>query len=294
MATDRKTVLITGATTGIGKHAAIALARKGHRVFATGRNATALERLVADAATPNLETLRLDVTDTGSIAEAAREVGRRTDGEGVFALVNNAGYGLAGPLEEISDANLRAQFDTNVFGLMAVTRAFLPRMRERGAGRIVNVSSSGGRVSIPFFGAYHASKFAVEALSDALRMELAGAGIRVVLIEPGPIESEFGKRAVAEAERVRRPESPYALVYAKADAFKARADVLSASPRVVTSAIEHAINARRPRARYVMPFGTRIGLWLAAWAPTCVLDAVMRRALGLQALAPSSSPAPTT
>src|SRR5271170_4155342 len=163
MATDRKTVLITGATTGIGKHAAIALARKGHRVFATGRNATALERLVADAATPNLETLRLDVTDTGSIAEAAREVGRRTDGEGVFALVNNAGYGLAGPLEEISDANLRAQFDTNVFGLMAVTRAFLPRMRERGAGRIVNVSSSGGRVSIPFFGAYHASKFAVEA-----------------------------------------------------------------------------------------------------------------------------------
>jgi NAD(P)-dependent dehydrogenase (short-subunit alcohol dehydrogenase family) len=279
-----RTILITGATTGIGKHAAVTLARKGHRVFATGRNLEALGRVVAEAATPTLEALRLDVTDAASIASAVEEVGRRTSGEGVYALVNNAGYGLAGPLEEVSDADLRAQFDTNFFGLMAVTRAFLPAMRARRAGRIVNVSSSGGRVSIPMVGAYHASKFAVEALSDALRMELAHLGVRVVLIEPGPIESEFGNRLVAEVEKYRRPDSPYAPIYGRIDAMKARANAFAAPPDCVTRAIEKAIVGRWPRARYVMPFSTRLGVWLSAFVPTFVLDAVMKRAIGLHQL----------
>jgi short-subunit dehydrogenase len=204
----------------------------------------------------------------------------------VFALVNNAGYGLAGPLEEVSDADLRAQFDTNFFGLMAVTRAFLPRMRARGAGRIVNVSSSGGRVSIPMVGAYHASKFAVEALSDALRMELAHVGIRVVLIEPGPIKSEFGTRLVAEVDKYRKPDSPYAPIYGRIDAMKARADAMAADPDCVTRAIEKAITRRRPRARYIMPFSTKLGVWLTAFIPTFVLDAVMKRVIGLAHLAP--------
>src|SRR5579883_1621930 len=279
-----RTILITGATTGIGKHAAVTLARKGHRVFATGRNLEALGRVVAEAATPTLEALRLDVTDAASIASAVEEVGRRTSGEGVYALVNNAGYGLAGPLEEVSDADLRAQFDTNFFGLMAVTRAFLPAMRARRAGRIVNVSSSGGRVSIPMVGAYHASKFAVEALSDALRMELAHLNVRVVLIEPGPIESEFGNRLVAEVEKYRRQDSPYAPIYARIDAMKSRANAFAAPPDCVTRAIEQAIVGRWPRARYVMPFSTRLGVWLSAFVPTFVLDAVMKRAIGLHQL----------
>ncbi len=188
----------------------------------------------------------------------------------------------------MSDADLRAQFDTNFFGLMAVTRAFLPGMRARGAGRIVNVSSSGGRVSIPMVGAYHASKFAVEALSDALRMELAHLGIRVVLIEPGPIQSEFSNRLVSEVDRYRRPDSPYAPVYGRIDAMKTRAHAFSAPPDCVTRAIEKAIHNRWPRARYIMPFSTKIGVWLSAFIPTFVLDAIMKRAIGLHKLAYST------
>src|SRR6185437_3350064 len=132
------TVLITGATSGIGRHAALHLAERGHRVIATGRSERALVELAASH--PALETLRLDVTDQASIDAAARAVTEMTGGRGLDVLVNNAGYGALGPTESISDADMRAQYDVNVFGLMAVTRAFLPRMRERGEGRIINVS----------------------------------------------------------------------------------------------------------------------------------------------------------
>src|SRR5438045_2743485 len=134
---DKKTILITGATTGIGKHAALHLAKRGHRVIATGRSPKLLEALKREAAELPLDTVVLDVTSQTSIDAAAAEVNRLTDGHGVDALVNNAGYGHAGAMEEVSDRDLRAQFDTNVFGLMAVTRAFLPAMRARGAGRLV-------------------------------------------------------------------------------------------------------------------------------------------------------------
>jgi NADP-dependent 3-hydroxy acid dehydrogenase YdfG len=157
MSSFPKTILITGATAGIGKHVALHLARKGYRVFASGRNAAALERLASEAAGTALETLRLDVTDAASIEAAREEIDRRTDGHGVDVLVNNAGYGLAGALEELADADIRAQFDTNVFGLVAVTRAFLPAMRRRGSGRVLNVSSVGGRITFPLFGAYTAA-----------------------------------------------------------------------------------------------------------------------------------------
>jgi NAD(P)-dependent dehydrogenase (short-subunit alcohol dehydrogenase family) len=291
---EMKTILITGATAGIGKHAAIALARKGHRVFATGRNPEALAKLAAEAALPTLETLRLDVTDLGSIAEAAAEVDRRTFGRGLDALVNNAGYGQAGPLEEITDADLRAQFDTNVFGLMAVTRAFLPRMRERGSGRIVNISSSGGRISLPLFGAYHATKYAVEALSDSLRIELAHMGVGVVIIEPGAIKTEFGNRVVHEISKYRRPDSRYAALYERAVSLKERIESFAAAPEVVTHAIEKAITARRPRARYVMPFSTKFGLWLSGFFPTFVLDALLERAFGLKNLVATPTTAPAS
>src|SRR5262249_49168996 len=139
------TILVTGATAGIGRHAALELAKRGHRVFAAGRRANALQALEKES--KNIEGIVLDVTTQESIDDAKESILRKTNDRGVDVVVNNAGWGLVGPLEEISDAELRSQFDTNVFGLMAVTRAFVPQMRERGFGRVVNVSSMGGRIT---------------------------------------------------------------------------------------------------------------------------------------------------
>ena len=142
-------VLVTGATSGIGRATALHLARAGHRVFAVGRRQAALEALEREAKGLRLETLMLDVTRAESIAAAKDEIDRRTNGYGVDVVVNNAGYGVGGPVEEVSDAAFRAQYETNVFGLMAVTRAFLPKMRARRWGRILNISSVGGRLTLP-------------------------------------------------------------------------------------------------------------------------------------------------
>ena len=170
-----QSILITGASSGIGREAAMRLVRAGHLVLAGGRRPDALAGL-ARAAGGRLEPVVLDVTDPASV-EAARElVERRTGGRGLDVLVNNAGYALPGPLEALADADLRRLFDTNVFRLLAVTRAFVPAMRERGAGRVVNVGSIMGRVAMPLLGAYNASKHAVAAATDALRMELPRSG----------------------------------------------------------------------------------------------------------------------
>src|SRR5579871_1628690 len=181
MSTTTQTILITGATSGIGRETALYLARRGHRVIASGRNREQLASLKEEAAGAALETVRLDVCDAQSIAEAAKEVERTTGGRGIDALVNNAGFGFAVAADEMTDADLRAQFETNVFGLMAMVRAFVPQMRARGRGRIVNVSSVGGRVTLPFFGAYNATKYAVESLSDAMRIELKPFGVDVAI-----------------------------------------------------------------------------------------------------------------
>ena len=277
----KQTILITGATTGIGRHAALHLARKGHRVIATGRNREALAKLAADANGLALDVLRLDVTSAASIAEALTEVARLTAGMGIDVLVNNAGYGQAGPVEEITDADMRAQFETNVFGLMAVTRAFLPQLRSRGAGRIVNVSSVGGRVTFQLFGVYNASKYAVEALSDAMRVELAPFGVRVVLIEPGPIKTEFADRTMTEIARYRNDASPYAAAYAHAEELRAFSDKQAAGPETVSRAIEKAITARRPAARYVAPWRNNLLLWFLAALPTRWSDALLARLTGM-------------
>lgn len=276
-----QTILITGATTGIGRHAALHLARQGHKVFATGRNEAALATLREEAAGTSLETLRLDVTDAASIAAARATVMTRTDGRGLDALVNNAGYGEASPVELTTDEDMRAMYETNVFGLMAVTRAFLPQMRERGQGRIINVSSMGGRVTFPFFGVYNSTKYAVESLSDALRQELKAFGVQVVLIEPGVIQTEFANTATKHLARHSDPSSPYAWALAKADEMRAQSDAMAVGPAVVSRALEHAITASRPRARYVAPFSTNFILWLKVLLPTRVLDTILTTALGL-------------
>jgi short-subunit dehydrogenase len=273
------TILITGATTGIGRHAALHLAKKGHPVIATGRKAEPLATLKAEATGTRLETLLLDVTDAKSVAAAAVEVDKLTAGRGLDALVNNAGYGLPGPLEELTDGELRAQFETNVFGLMAVTRAFLPKMRARGNGRIVNVSSIGGRVTFPMMGAYHATKYAVEAISDALRRELGAFGMEVSVIEPGPIRTEFANRSLAELPKWK-PESPYAAVYERAKAISEYSDRQAFGPQHTTRAIEHALVSRRPRVRYVVPRRLGMMLTLMSLMPVRMLDWVMARFIG--------------
>jgi short-subunit dehydrogenase len=274
------TILITGCTSGIGRHAALHLANKGHRVFATGRNAAALAALKAEAPA-NLETLTLDVTSADSIAFAKAAIDAKTAGAGVDVLVNNAGYGLLGPTEMISDAEMRAQYETNVFGLMAVTRAFLPAMHARGAGRIINVSSIGGLVTLPFFGVYNSTKYAVESLSDAMRVELALFGIHVSLIEPGVIDTGFTDRSMQEVARFRSADSRYAPVLARADELRKMSDRSAVGPACISNAIERAATDRRPRARYLAPFRAAIIVAIARRMPTRVVDFVMRLSVGL-------------
>lgn len=277
--TESKTILITGATAGIGRHAALHLAARGHRVIATGRRVDALAELAAEATTRGLaiETLALDVTDSTSIANAVSVVAGLTSGRGLDALVNNAGYGQFGALEELSDADVRRQFETNVFGLLSMTRAFMPAMRARGAGRIVNVSSVGGRVTFPLVGAYHATKYAVEALSDTLRMELRGFGVGVAIIEPGPIQSEFADRAKNSVAAYRDPASPYAAMLARGDGIMAFGDRYAKGPLVISKAIAHAIESRFPRRRYVAPFSSRILLAVMTMLPSFVSDWLIAR-----------------
>jgi short-subunit dehydrogenase len=274
------TILITGCTSGIGRHAALHLASLGHRVFATGRNAAVLAELKASAPS-TLETLTLDVTSAESIANAKGAVDALTGGAGVDVLVNNAGYGLLGPTEMISDAEMRAQYETNVFGLMAVTRAFLPAMHARGSGRIVNVSSLGGLVTLPFFGVYNSTKYAVESLSDALRLELAPFGIQVSLIEPGVIDTGFTDRSMQEIARFRRPDSPYAPVLDRADELRKMADLSAVGPACISRAITHAATARRSRARYLAPFRAVLTAAIMRRLPTRLADFILRQALGL-------------
>ena len=274
-------VLITGATSGIGRHAALYLVERGFRVIATGRSPLALEKLAVEARSAALETVRLDVTSAGSIADAVEQVKGLTHGHGVDVLINNAGYGATGPLEMISDADLRAQFDVNVFGLMAVTRAFVGQMRQRGAGRIINVSSIGGFFAMPMFGAYTASKFALEAMSDALRMELAPFGVRVSLIEPGPIRTRFADRAMSEAGKYRDPSSPYAPFMDRAERVEELSDRSAIGPTVVSRAIHRAAVARRPRARYIVPLRGGLVVGLLRRLPTRWSDALVSQAFGL-------------
>lgn len=274
MSTTSKTVLITGATAGIGRMTALHLAQQGHRVIATGRKVAELAKLKAEAV-GTLDTLVLDVTSAESIAAAVTAVAQLTNGQGLDVLVNNAGFGVLGPTSEISDAEMRRQYETNVFGLMAVTRAFLPKMQEKRAGRIINVSSVGGLITLPFFGVYNSTKYAVESLSDALRYELRPFGIDVSLIEPGVIRTNFEATAVGNLAAF--DNTPYAQAMAKYEQMSKTADRFASNPIVIAKAIARAVNARRPSARYVAPRTTSMIVWMSAVLPTRVWDWAMRK-----------------
>ena len=292
MSNTNKIVLITGATAGIGRKTALYLANQGHHVIATGRKVAELATLKTEAGGAKLDTLVLDVTSATSIASAVSAVSALTDGKGLDVLVNNAGFGVLGPTSEISDSEMRRQYETNVFGLMAVTRAFLPKMRENRSGRIINVSSVGGRMTLPYFGVYNSTKYALESLSDALRYELRPFGIEVSLIEPGVIRTNFEATAVSGLATMT--DTPYSGALGKYEQMSKMADRFASNPIVIAKAISRAVNARRASARYVAPWSTNFVLFFKAIAPTFVWDWAMRKVGYLSAKHLDMTPQPAT
>ncbi|MFT4083211.1 MAG: SDR family oxidoreductase [Nocardioides sp.] len=280
------TVFITGATSGIGRQSALSLVHAGHHVVASGRNEAALQEVAEDAsaATGRLYPMVLDVTDTDGVAGVESRAQTLLEGRPVDVLVNNAGFSLPGPLELVDDAALRRQFDVNVFGLMEVTRAFLPGMRSRRRGRIVNISSGMGRQTLPLHGAYNASKYAVEALSDALRMEMAPWNVQVLLIEPGTVDTGFADRALEALHRYAHESSPYRDAITQVEQSYARAYGSSPTAETVARQVVEAIESKRPRPRYIS-WNTLLRVTVLEAIPTRWADEVKRRALGYTAAA---------
>jgi NADP-dependent 3-hydroxy acid dehydrogenase YdfG len=241
---DPGAILITGCSSGIGRATAEHLAANGHTVYATARRIDS----IAELEQSGCRTLSLDVTREDSMEAAIAAV--EDEHGSVGALVNNAGFAVSGAVEAVSVDQLRAEFETNVFGYVRMAQLVLPAMRRARRGRIVNVSSVAGRVTMPGAGAYAASKYAVEAISDALRFEVRGFGVQVVVIEPGPIRTEFtGTANHALAERAAGPYGDYHAAVAKGDA-ETDESFIAGKPEHVAAAIERALTAPRPKSRY--------------------------------------------
>jgi NAD(P)-dependent dehydrogenase (short-subunit alcohol dehydrogenase family) len=270
-----KSVLITGCSSGIGHETAKRLAGAGWTVYATARRPES----IADLAEAGCRTLALDVTDEASMQAA---VGAAEAGGPLGALVNNAGYSQSGAVETLPMDRLRAQFETNVFGLVRMSQLVLPGMREGGGGRIVNISSMGGRLTFPGGGAYHATKYAVEAISDALRFEVRGFGVDVVVIEPGLIRTGFGDAAVGSIEEKMSEEGPYGRfnsAVAKATSRVYEGGPLSrlgGGPDAVAKVIQKALEARRPRPRYKVTASAHLAIAQRRLVSDRMWDAMMR------------------
>ncbi len=272
-ASHRPPVLITGCSSGIGSATASRLAADGWPVYATARRP---ERL-AGLAAAGCRTLALDVTDETSMQRALGEIEAEAGPVGV--LVNNAGYSQSGALEPLDMDRLRRQFETNVFGAVRLAQLVLPGMRRRGWGKIVNVSSIGGRLTFPGGGAYHGSKHALEALSDAMRYEVRSFGVDVILIEPGLIRSNFVEAAVAAMDSVKGPYAAFnaALARGARDVYgKGPLSWLGGTPDAVARVIHRAVTARRPQARYRVTPSAALLLGLRYVLPDRVWDAFLR------------------
>ncbi len=276
-----KIVLVTGATAGIGRETALHLARLGHRVFATGRKTDVLAELQKEAGELPLETLPLDVLDPESIAAARQTVAERTDGYGLDMLVNNAGFAYMAPVELISGDDMRAQFQTNVFGLVEVTQAFLPEMRARGRGKVVNVSSIVGRITLPMQGIYCATKHAVEALTDALRAEVRSFGIYVSLVEPGMIRSNFESTVTSTVDKYHDQDEAYAPAITTYGAVTAKSYKSAPGPACIAKTVARILRKRKPGARYVSPRFNLLMIWVMNMLPTFVKDFFARKVLKL-------------
>ena len=275
MSEGTKAVLITGCSTGIGRETARHLAaRGGYAVYATARKVETL----ADLEAAGCRTLALDVNDEASMQAAVSTV---EEAEGhVWGLVNNAGYSQSGAVESIPMDSLRRQFETNVFGLVRMCQLALPGMRRAGSGRIVNLSSMGGKLTFPGGGAYHATKYAVEALSDAMRFEVKGFGVDVILIEPGLITTEFGDTAAGSVGETEADTGPYGKFNAEvakgtAEVYKGPMAKLGAGPEAVAEKIETALTSSRPRPRYTVTASAKLALAQRALVTDRMWDRLM-------------------
>lgn len=272
----KKTILITGCSSGIGYCVAKALHVRGYRVFATARRHDSVNMLLAEG----LESFRLDLTDSNSIHFAFEEVMRRTSGE-LYALFNNGAYGLPGAVEDLNRDALRAQFETNVFGWQELTNLAIPVMRRQGYGRIIQNSSVLGFVSLPFRGAYNASKYAIEGLSDTLRLELKGSNVYVSLIEPGPIASQFRLNAVKALEKYIDIENSFHREKYQGVLKRLNkpgpAVPFTLPPEAVLTRVIHALEAARPQPRYYVTFPTHLFGILKRILSTRALDVLLAK-----------------
>ncbi len=258
---EKNVILVTGASAGIGEATARRLARAGYTVYGGARRLDRLEALKSDG----VRVLALDVTDDASMKAAVEQIEKETGG--VDVLVNNAGYGSYGAVEDVPLAEARHQFEVNVFGLARLSQLVLPAMRRKKAGRIINVSSIGGRVTLPLGAWYHASKHAVEGLSDCLRMETKEFGIHVSVIQPGGTDSEWAQIAAQKARESSGAGAYAALARGMAAAMDPQAGrtLPSVPADVIARLIQKAIEDRRPKARYVGPGMAKVFLFLRRW-----------------------------
>ena len=264
-------VLITGTSSGIGRAVAERLARGGHVVYATARRPES----ISDLAAAGCRLLACDVTDEESMSAAVTAV--QAEHGQVGTLVNNAGYGEYGPVEEVSLDRVRREFETNVFGLARMCQLVLPGMRAAGRGRVINVSSMGGRLTFPGGGYYHASKHAVEALSDALRFETRPFGISVAVIEPGIISTGF--QEIASETLAGAADGPYARLQRVVQERMERTyrnKLMTARPEVVAATIERAATTPRPRTRYVVTPAAHVIVGMRRYLPDRAFDAFLR------------------
>jgi NAD(P)-dependent dehydrogenase (short-subunit alcohol dehydrogenase family) len=274
----RGAVVITGASSGIGRECALYLDSRGYRVFA-GVRKTADGDALAQAASPRLTPVIIDVTDERTISEAAAQVEKSVGDGASVGLVNNAGIGVGGPVEFLTPSELRRQMDVNLLGPLAVTQAFMPMIR-RSRGRIVNVSSIGGKVAQPLLGPYCASKFALEALSDCMRVELKPFGISVSIVEPGAIKTKMFDKAAVSVDEIIRTLPADGLRYYSSEIETIRKVIAmqdrSAAPAErVAKVVEHALTASRPRARYLVGFDAHLMATLHWLLPDRAFDALL-------------------
>jgi NAD(P)-dependent dehydrogenase (short-subunit alcohol dehydrogenase family) len=277
-------VVITGASTGIGRACALELDRRGFRVFAGVRTVAAAEQLRAEASA-RLTPTTIDVTEADTIAAAVKSIADSLGDGGLAGLVNNAGIVVPGPLEVIPIDAFRRQIEVNVIGQLAVTQAFLPLLR-RARGRVVNMSSISGGLAAPYLGPYSASKFAMEAISDALRVELRGFGIRVSAIEPGAIATPIWEKSLASAERLTADIdsaaiSPYDADLATVRKFVDHSIRIASPVSKVVEAVVHALTARRPKAHYYLGWDVSFCFRAMKLLPDGVRDWVVRKLVGL-------------
>jgi short-subunit dehydrogenase len=278
MSSTAKVALVTGASSGIGADAALRLKEAGYTVYGAARRTERMSALHA----AGVKVLSLDVTDDDSIRAAVDTIIGQSGR--IDVLVNNAGYGSYGSIEDVPMVEARAQIEVNVFGLAGLTQLVLPHMRAQRSGTIINISSMGGKLVTPLGGWYHASKYAVEALSDALRMETAQFGINVVVVEPGSIRTEWGAIA-AESVKDTSAKGAYSTMadrVATALAASSQPDArMTSAPSVIGKTIVEIVKARRPRTRYRVGFGSTPMIFLRRLLSDRAFDAIIRRAVGI-------------